>query len=187
MHANSPQTKEQVLATKDRSRFRLTLALIILGALAFSIVAGWLGLVKPVAAADLSNGAFCITAKSDNDPEIKGMAGNCKPEAPTAPVEVPDIAISKEYSTITPVETEPGLADVRLFVNAQPDRYLSFWVDGSYIGNSPTASGRGAMPITVRANYLEGIYPAVEVCYAPNPSAQSRKDCVDLDVASLFA
>lgn len=98
MSANTPQTKEQILVTKDRSRFRITLALIILGALAFSIVAGWLGLVKPVAAADLSNGAFCIAATYDSDPEFTGKAGNCKPAAPIeAPATRTDFAMFQQF------------------------------------------------------------------------------------------
>lgn len=173
---------------RDRKPRWWNLFLALIAALIFALVLAILApfLIPSPSAADLSNGTFCIRSASDTDAEIKGMAGNCKPEA-AAPVEVPDIEVSRLASSIIPIVEEPGLADVWLLINAQPDRYVSYWVDGRYIFNSSTSNGRGAAPITVRANYMEGIYPTVEACYAPDLNTQSRKNCTSLDVAGLFA
>ncbi|MEU4014248.1 hypothetical protein AB0E56_03190 [Microbacterium sp. NPDC028030] len=93
MSTNIPQTQEQALATKERFRFRLILAFIILVAFIVSMVLGWLGIIKP-SAATLDNGGFCIASTYDSDPEIQGKAGakNCGvAELPEIPAPAPAV------------------------------------------------------------------------------------------------
>lgn len=144
MSTNIPQTKEQALAAKERFRFRITLLLIIIASMLLVAMLGWTGIIKPVAAADLSNGAFCMKVTNDSDPEITGMAGpkNCGtaelPPVVTPPAPKPDLAIR------SCVVTNNGLgmlASVRLDWTS-PQRYsaVSATVDGHAIPSGAIAS-----------------------------------------------
>jgi hypothetical protein len=186
MHANSPQTQEQVLASKDRSQFRLTLALIILGALAFSIVAGWVGLVKPVAAADLSNGGFCIPAHSTADPEVKGMAGNCKPQPVAPEPERERVGIDLRH-TNTPVMVmeQPWLFDWWILLRGEPDIDLVGYFDGELRYQSSTADGQNPAPITIRLDPEADTSQVWTFCYREYNTTVDL-DCDDLDFVAEF-
>lgn len=86
MSTTTPQTKEQALASKERFRFRLTLLAIVVSTTLAVAMLSWMGFIKPVSAADLSNGCFKIKATGSSE-EFTGIAGseNCG-EAPPAPV-----------------------------------------------------------------------------------------------------
>lgn len=100
MSTNIRQTKEQALASKEQFWFRLKLVVAIALVFLFVLVASWLGIIKPVAAADLSNGAFCVKVTNDKEPDIFGMAGakNCGeaevPPVVTPPAPKPNLAIT---------------------------------------------------------------------------------------------
>ncbi|MGW9021116.1 hypothetical protein ACWGOE_06495 [Leucobacter chromiiresistens] len=100
MSTNTPQTTEQALATKERFRFRITLLLIITATMILMAILSTLGIIKPVAAADLSNGAFCVKVTNDREPDIFGMAGakNCGAVEDEEPVVTPPV---KTYGEIT--------------------------------------------------------------------------------------
>lgn len=74
MSANIPQTKEQALASKEKLRFRLLLLIIMITTTLVVAMLNWMGLIKPGAAASMSNGGFCIVA-SGYDDEFAGKAG----------------------------------------------------------------------------------------------------------------
>lgn len=100
MSANTPQTKEQILASKEKLRFRLLLLIIIIATTLVVAMLNWMGFIKPVAAADLSNGAFCVKVTNDKEPDITGMAGarNCGSGEGEPPVVTPPV---KTYGQIT--------------------------------------------------------------------------------------
>ncbi|NWL35535.1 hypothetical protein [Paenarthrobacter nitroguajacolicus] len=138
------QLPESAIAAKERNRFRLTLALIIVAAFVLSMLAGWLGLVKP-SAATLSNGGFCIMA-TGYDGEFTGKAGakNCGsaevPPVVTHPVPKPNLTITG--CTIT--NNGLGiLASARLtWTSAQPYSAVSGTIDGREIpGSEITTTG----------------------------------------------
>lgn len=64
---------------KTQTNRKKSRAAIIAAAIGAAICIALSPLLTPQADASLSNGHLCITAKSTNDPEIKSMAGNCKP------------------------------------------------------------------------------------------------------------
>lgn len=70
---------------KTQTTSKKSRAAIIAAAIGAAVCLALAPLATPQADASLANGGFCIGATYDSDPAIKGMAGNCKPQA-TAPV-----------------------------------------------------------------------------------------------------
>lgn len=171
------QNKTQTTTNKNR-------AAIIAAALGAALCLVLAPLLTPQADASLSNGHMCIMAKSTTDPEIEGMAGNCKPEAsvPEAPAERP-VSIDWSQTYFVPSAEEPGLWEARVFIRTTRDTPVGYYTAGKLVVTDNNPSGH-AVPWTIRFSQFEAD-PVFEVCLL-DPATGARSQCERVDISNYL-
>lgn len=178
--------KEKALAeiqrttAKDRLPFLLAVAAII--ALVLALIASWLGIIKPVAAADLSNGAFCVKVTNDKEPEINATAGNCR-TAP-APVERP-ISIDWTNTVFWPEADDPNLWTAQIIIRTTRDTPVAYYRNGVMFASDPVNPSGHPAPILFQFHIGDGSpLPEIDLCVL-NPTTQERSHCERVDLSQF--
>ena len=145
---------------------------IIAAAIGAAICIAVAPLLTPQADASLSNGNMCITASYDADPEFKGMAGNCKPEA-----RLP-IALDQDQTYIS------GW-DLYVYLNTDSSSDVALVKDGERVMTSRSSATLPAL-IELRVNGFDPFTPATyEACYL-DADTDELTGCVDLKLSELY-